>query len=138
MGLARALELLVFTCLATRDAVGAKAAYEAYPRGLTPSALLRAIVALDSEQHEQAAELFRGVPAALSARVLIPILVAWGTTGWEERAMAWLDPGTFAAIPPEVTRALGEALSLRGCTGLSDRVHELAHVSLPRPVPGAA
>jgi hypothetical protein len=125
LGRARALELLVFACLATRDATGAKAAYEAYPKGMTPSSLLRAIVALDSEDRDIAAELFRSIPAVLTARVLLPILVSWGTSGWEDRAMAWLDPAIFEALPREVTGALGEVLQVRGCRRLSERVHEL-------------
>jgi Zn-dependent protease len=125
LGRARALELLVFACLATRDAARAKAAYEAYPPGVGPSALLRAIVALDTDDHAQAAELFRGIPGALTARVLVPILVSWGTSGWEDRAMTWLDSSLIAALPEEVTGALGEVLRNRGCRKLSERVHEL-------------
>jgi hypothetical protein len=125
LGRARAIELLVFACLATQDATGAKAAYEVYPRGVGPSALLRAIVALDTDDHAQAAELFRGIPGAITGRVLVPILVSWGTSGWEDRAMAWLEPAVFAALPEEVKEALGEVLRLRGCRKLSERVHEL-------------
>jgi len=122
---ARASEIAVFTCLATRDAPGAKAAYDAYPRGVTPSPLFRAIILLDTGEREEAAKFFREVPAALTTRVLVPLMISWGTSGWEDRAMAWLDEATFASLPEEVTRALGDAFFSRGCYRLSERVHEL-------------
>jgi Zn-dependent protease len=125
MGRARALEIVVFSCLATRDAPGAKAAYDAYPAGTLPSPLLRAIVALDTGDPSTATALFREVPAALTTRVLVPLLIAWGISGWEDRAMTWLDETTFAALPREVTRTLAEALLHHGCYRLSERVHEL-------------
>jgi Zn-dependent protease len=125
MGRARGLELLVLTCLAMRDAPGAKAAYDAYPREALASPLLRAIVALDMGDRAKAAELFRVVPAALTTRVLVPLMISWGTSGWEDRAMAWLDEETFAALPEEVTRALSEGLSRHGCRRLSERLAEL-------------
>jgi Zn-dependent protease len=125
IGRARAIELVVFTCLATRDAPGAKSAYDAYPQGALPSPLLRAIVALDTGDHAMAANLFGEVPPALTTRVLVPLLLSWGTSGWEDRAMTWLDEVTFAALPREVTGALGEALLRHGCFRLSERVHEL-------------
>jgi Zn-dependent protease len=125
MARARAFEIVVFACLATRNATGAKAAYDAYPRGGELSPLLRAIVALDTGERDDAATLLRTIPASLTARVLIPLMISWGTSGWEDRAMTWLDEATFAALPHEVTRALGDALFSHGCYRLSERVHEL-------------
>jgi hypothetical protein len=124
-GRARSIELVVFACLASKDAPGAKAAYDAFPPQVLPSPLLRAIVALDGGEHKKAAELLRVVPPALLARVMLPVMVAWGTSGWEDRAMAWLDDETFAALPKEIVRALGEILHDRGCLELSGRVDEL-------------
>jgi Zn-dependent protease len=138
IGRARALELVVFTCLATRDASAAKAAYDAYPREVLPSPLLRAIVALDTGDHAKAAELFREVPAALTTRVLVPLMVSWGTSGWEDRAMAWLDEPTFAALPQEVTGALVDVLSVHGCHRLSKRVHDLRFGATRCPVDAGA
>jgi Zn-dependent protease len=130
-GRARATELVVFACLASKDAAGAKAAYESFPEQVLPSPLLRAIVALDTDDHAKAAELLRVVPPMLVARVVLPILVAWATSGWEDRAMAWLDEETFAALPKEATVALGEVLHDRGCRELSGRVEELRRLTTP-------
>jgi hypothetical protein len=130
-GRARATELVVFACLASKDAAGAKVAYDSFPAEVLPSALLRAIVALDTGEHANAGELFRAVQPALIARVVIPMLVAWGTSGWEDRAMAWLDEETFAALPDELTRAMAEALLRSGCRGLSARVDELRRRAAP-------
>jgi len=130
-GRARATELVVFACLASKDAPGAKAAYDAFPAQVLPSALLRAIVALDTGEHSQASELLRVVDPALVARVVIPMMVAWGTSGWEDRAMAWLDEGTFAALPEPLTVTLSEALHHRGCHALSARVDELRRHGAP-------
>ena len=130
-GRARATELRVFACLASKDAVGAKAAYDSFPAEVLPSALLRAIVALDTGEYAKAGALFRVVQPALIGRVVIPMMVAWGTSGWDDRAMAWLDDATFAALPEELTRALAEALHESGCRMLSARVDELRRRAVP-------
>jgi len=123
---ARATEVVVFACLASRDAAGAKAAYDSIPREVLPSALLRAIVALDTGEPAAAGALFRTVEPSLIARVTVPMIVAWATSGWEDRAMAWLDEETFAALPESLIGALAEALRSRGCASLAVRVEELA------------
>lgn len=128
---ARATELVVYSCLAGNDAPGAKAAYDAFPPQVLPSALLRAIVLLDLGEHAKAAELLRVVPPEILARVIIPMMVTWGTSGWEDRAMAWLDEQTFGALPDGVARTLAEALGNHACHGLSARVDELRRVTTP-------
>jgi hypothetical protein len=133
-GRAQALELLVYTCLATKDAAAAKTAYDAFPPGLRPSPLLSAIVALDGENYEAATEHFQKVPQPLMARVLIPILVCWGTSGWQDRAMAWMSAPTFATLPPFVNGVIAEALFVRGCYELSERLHELRFKATHSPV----
>jgi hypothetical protein len=130
-GRARATELVVFACLASKDAAGAKTAYDSFPAEVLPSALLRAIVALDTGEHAKAGTLLRVVQPALIGRVVIPMMVAWGTSGWEDRAMAWLDEETFAALPEELTRAMAEALQTSGCRALSARVDELRRGAAP-------
>lgn len=100
-----ALELVVFSCLALRDAAAAKKAFDAYPEELEPSALLRAVVALDREDGTATA-LLRQVDEAVATRVLLPLITAWRETPWQERVTAWLDASTVSALPRELQERL--------------------------------
>ncbi len=122
---ALATELSILASLAARDAVGAKVAFDSYPEGAVPSPLLRAIVALDSEDRAGAAKLLGSVSEPLLARVFFPLVTSWGGTPWEERAAAWLDATTVEALPMPITDAIGERLYRRGCFALSRQVLEL-------------
>ncbi len=102
-------ELRVFAALAERDAAGAKAAWDAYPSEVQPSALLRAVVAIDQDS-AVGATLLREAPELSQQRVLVPLITAWAGSPWEERAAAWLTDGTIAALPDAVSRSLGAQL----------------------------
>ncbi len=118
---ARAAELVVWSCLALRDAAAAKAAFDAYPSGYQPSTLLRAVVAMDAADGAGVA-LLAEVPEPLATRVLVPLLGAWGSSSWEDRATEWLDAATVAALPRELTRTLGSSLFYAGSYALARHV----------------
>ena len=83
----------------------AKKAFDAYPEELEPSALLRAVVALDREDGTATA-LLRQVDEAVATRVLLPLITAWRETPWQERVTAWLDASTVSALPRELQERL--------------------------------
>jgi Zn-dependent protease len=122
---AHATELSVLSNLALRDAAGAKVAFQSYPAGVLPSPLLRGIVALDGDDRASAIADLQTVPSPVLMRVLVPLVVAWGGSPWEDRALEWFDAALVEALPRDVTDTLGTELFGRRCFTLARHVLEL-------------
>jgi Zn-dependent protease len=122
---ARAVELVVFASLGLQDPEGAKSAYDGYPAGVPKSALLCGMVELDCGDRARAVAYLQKVAPPLLLRVLFPLVMAWASSGWGERAMDWLDATTCAALPREVMAELETRLSHGGQGALSAHVHEM-------------
>jgi hypothetical protein len=138
---ALATELVILASLAGMDADAAKRAFDTYPRGVVPSALLRAVVALDGEDRAAAATLLKSVPAPILARVFVPLVVTWSgdhDSAWQDRAALWLDATTVEALPPELTRILADRLERRGSVALAQQVLGFVTGQAPRPAEATA
>ncbi len=122
---ARALELVVFSCLALRDSAGAKSGYDGYPDAVSKSPLLSGIVELDRGDRAKAITHLQKVAPSLLSRLLHPLLATWASSGWEDRAKDWLDETTCSALPESVMNELEARLAQGGHASLSAHIHEM-------------